>query len=910
MARPKTALMTQYQSIKADHQDAILFFRMGDFYEMFHDDAKLAAEELKLVLTAREKNAPNPIPMAGIPHHSYRNYAGKLLRKGYKVAICEQVSDPKAKKGIVDRKVTRVLTPGTVLDDDMLAEADHNFLSALAREGDSVALVQVDVSTGEALASMAQGPEALTHLGEELLRTRPAELVLPKELAHLSAMETLLEELDLPETCITHVEKTSRPSAAALRVFFGGQPPPAAGLDPSLGKALGMLHGYLARTHGEHFGHFTKLQISDLEARMQLDPATVRNLELTETLMDRSREGSLLGVLDKAGTSMGSRLLRSWLLHPLKERVALEARFDAVEALVRSLEARRELRQGLKKVYDIPRCLARVSAGNPSPRDLVLLRSSLEAFPLLFDAADQAGLGGQAESLLGMDDLTELLQRAVAEDPPLALSEGGVIRADYHEDLDRLRGLATSAKDWIAQMEAEEREKSGIKSLKIRYNKVFGYYIEVTKANLHLVPEHYERKQTLVNGERYITPELKEKEAEVLGAEEKSKALEVELFRDLRDRVAERFASLQAAAQAAAQLDVFCTLAQVAEQQGYVRPEIVEDAVLELNEARHPVVEALAPSGEFVPNSIALDPESATSLALITGPNMAGKSTYLRQTALAQLMAQIGSFVPARSARLGMVDRIFTRVGASDDLSRGESTFMVEMRETAFILGCVTDRSLVILDEVGRGTATYDGLSIAWAIVEHLATSGKARPKVLFATHYHELTSLADQHKSISNLSVSVEEQGEDILFLHRVVEGPADKSYGIHVARLAGFPEPVVRRARVLLEELERDGTKQRIRSKPVQTNLRRPEATSDSRAARSALPGAKEAIALGTDGPDSLSEMASPQEPASQPGTQLTLFRGGDDPVVSELRKLDPMNMTPLQALAEIARLKGLIS
>lgn len=905
MAAKQTPLMAQYHSIKANHQDAILFFRMGDFYELFHDDAKLAAEELRLVLTAREKTSENPIPMAGVPHHAYKAYAAKLLKKGYKVAVADQISDPKASKGLVERAVTRVLTPGTVLEDDLLDDGAYNYLAALARDGEALALVQLDVSTGEAVAAMARGPEALALLGEELLRTRPAELLLPKDLHGHERTGEVLAELDLPASSVTVFERVSRPGAAALRAFFAGKPPAAASLDPALGKALGMLHTYLGRTHGEHFEHFTRLEVADLAERMQLDPATVRNLELTETLLDRTREGSLLGVLDKAGTSMGSRLLRSWLLHPLKDKDALEGRYDAVEALVRSLEARRELRQGLKRVYDIPRCLGRVSAGNPSPRDLVLLRSSLEAFPQLHEAADQAGLGGQAEALLGLEDLGELLHEAIAEEPSVQITEGGVIRDGYHDELDELRGLSTDAKSWIERMAEAERERTGIRSLKIKFNKVFGYYIEVTKANLHLVPEDYERKQTLVNGERYITPALKKKEAEILGAEEKSKALELELFRDLRDRVAARFADLQASARAASQLDVFCTLAQVAEERGYVRPTLVDEPVLDLFEARHPVVEALAPGGEFVPNSLQMDPADGTALALLTGPNMSGKSTFLRQTALAQLMAQVGSFVPAAQARLGLVDRIFTRVGASDDLARGESTFMVEMRETAFILSCVTDRSLVILDEIGRGTATYDGLSIAWAIVEHLAVSDGARPKVLFATHYHELTSLADQHSSISNLSVSVEEEGEDILFLHRVVEGPADKSYGIHVARLAGFPEAVVRRARVLLEDLERDGGKQRIRSQALPDIPRTRKAT---RGPRPASP--VERVPEPTPTPEPRPKAAAKAPEPAGAGTQLTLFRAGPDPVVEELRKLDPMNLTPLQALEHLARLKGMIS
>ncbi len=864
----ETPLMTQYQAIKSRHRDAILFFRMGDFFEMFHDDAKLAAEELNIVLTARDKDSANPTPMAGVPHHSYRSYAAKLLKKGYKVAICEQTSDPKESKGIVDREVVRVLTPGTLLEEDLLDQGRHNFLSCLARDKESWALVHVDVSTGEALASQAFGGEALPRLCEELIRCRPAEVLLPRDLEAQPEILALLAALHLPEGAVNWVERTSRPSATALAGFFGGKPAPAIGLDPSLEKALGILHAYLARTHGDFFAHFAGLRIQDVASRMQLDSATVRNLELTETQIDRAFEGSLLWVLDRAATSMGSRLVRSWLLNPLCERAALEARYDAVGALVRSLDARRELRTCLKGVYDIPRCLGRLASRAPSPRDVALLRASLLAFPALHRVAAASGLETQAGALLGFDDLTDLLAAGISDSPPLSLAEGGVIRDGYDAELDRLRGLARNAMGWLEEFEVRERERTGIKSLKVRSNKVFGYYIEITKANLSQVPPDYHRKQTLVNGERFVTPELKSKEGEILGAEERARALEAELFAYLRERIAARFRDLQAAGAAAAELDALSTLAEVAEERGYVRPVLVEEPVLRIEDGRHPVVEASGPGGAFVPNSVALEPGSGTSLVLLTGPNMSGKSTYLRQAALIQLMAQMGSYVPAARAELGLVDRLFTRVGASDDLSRGESTFMVEMREAAFILNHVTPRSLVILDEIGRGTATYDGLSIAWAIVEFLSGEAGRGAKVLFATHYHELTALESTHPGITNFSVQVEEEGEDILFLHRVQRGPADKSYGIHVARLAGFPEAVVRRARVLLEDLERGS--------PQRAAAREPPARSEKK---------KEEV------------------------TQLTLFRVGEDPVVEELRKLDPMNLTPLQAMNELVRLKGLL-
>lgn len=878
--------MAQYSAIKAEHKDAILFFRLGDFYEMFHDDAKLAAEELQIVLTARDKGSENPTPMAGVPFHSYRSYAAKLLKKGYKVAICEQIGEPDG-KGPVERRVVRVLTSGTLLEEDWLKGGVPNYLACLTGDRTGFALVQVDVSTGEAYACVVPDQEGLARLVEELLRARPAELLLQADLETLPEVAKLLAGLDLPPGAISRVEPGSRPSAAALRTFFGGTPPPVTAIDPGLGRALGVLHAYLARTHGESFGYFTKLELRDLASRMQLDPATVRNLELTETLIDRSAEGSLLAVLDRTATSMGSRLLRAWMLHPLTDRGALVARYDAVEALVRSLEARRRLREALKGVYDIPRCLGRLASPGASPRDLALLRASLTAFPELHAAAGSAGLGAQADGLLGFEDLARLLADALVDSPPHALAEGGVIRPGYSHELDQLRDLQRSAEGWIQDMEERERAATGIKSLKIRFNRVMGYFIEITKANLGEVPAHYTRKQTLVNGERYITPALKAKEDEVLTAEEKAKALEAELFKDLRERVAERFAELQRAGQQAATLDVLQALAARAEEKGWVRPTLVEGARFAVEDGRHPVVEELAPDGSFVPNSLDLDPAGGTSLVLLTGPNMSGKSTFLRQTALIQLMAQMGSFVPAREATLGLVDRIFTRVGASDDLSRGESTFMVEMRETAFILEKVTPRSLVILDEVGRGTATWDGLSLAWAIVEHLA---QTRAKVLFATHYHELTALEDKLPSLANLSVSVEEKGEDILFLHRVVRGPADKSYGIHVARLAGFPEAVVRRARVLLEELERGSTRQveRLEAEVAETK--------GEAAHRTPAPPAPRA--------------RRPEAGGAAGAVQLTLFRSGPDPVVEELAKLDPMNMTPLQALAELVRLKGLVS
>lgn len=894
MQKKLTPLMAQYQSIKSEHQEAILFFRMGDFYEMFFDDAKIAAEELKLVLTAREKTSDNPIPMAGIPHHAYRGYAAKLIHKGYKVAICEQVSDPKAGKGIVDRAVTQVLTPGTILEEELLEAGSHNFLAALARDGESTVLLKVDISTGEAFASQTRGRLALDAIGEELLRARPRELLLPKELSHSEKVAEWIEELGLSESSVTSFERVPRPSPKALADFFAGSPPPSVQLDPALGKCLGLVHRYLERTQGGQVQHFRRLEWIELESRMQLDPATVRNLELTETLIERSREGSLLGVLDKTATSMGSRLLRSWLLHPLRDRDELVGRQDAVEALLRSLEARREIRTLLKRVYDIPRCLGRINAGATSPRDLALLRSSLEAFPELYDASSQAGLGGHAEALLGLEDLHQLLEEAVVEDPPSKLDDGGVLRAGYDSELDRLRGLSQNAKDWIDAFAERQRERTGIKSLKVKFNKVFGYFLEVTKANLHLVPDDFERKQTLVNLERYVTEELKAREAEILGAEEKARALESELFQELKERVRDRFRELQAAGLAASRLDVLCTLAQVAEERGYTRPELVESRTFEVQGGRHPVVEALLRDESFVPNELELDPDSGASLVLLTGPNMAGKSTFLRQTALIQLLAQIGSFVPADSARLGLVDRIFTRVGASDDLSRGESTFMVEMREAAFILARATDRSLVILDEIGRGTATFDGLSIAWAMVEHLVRS-RVNPKVLFATHYHELTDLESRQEGIRNLSVCVEEQGEDILFLHRVRPGPADKSYGIHVARLAGFPPEVVARAREILEGFEDSEGPREVAPAPSPRALpepKSPEVEEKPPAVSDPEPAAK-----------------GPEAGHAAPGVQLTLFATEEPEALRELRRLDPLRLSPLDALQELVRLKDLL-
>jgi len=788
-----TPMLEQYLRVKSAHPDALLFFRLGDFYEMFFEDAERAAPILDVALTTRSKKDDVPIPMCGVPYHSVQPYIAKLLAAGLKVAICDQMEDPATARGLVERAVVRVITPGTVTEEECLDPKAPNYLVAVMREDSGPTLAAVDLSTGELrIVPLADG----VALADELTRLAPRELLLP---AH---------DEDLA-VCVAAAVPAALANALPVECFAPG---PAQewlrrhGADlPSLGLgAVGALLGYLTQTHRAGLEHLRLPEVHGSGERLQLDQATRRNLELLAT-MRGERRGSLLWVLDQTLTPMGGRLLRQWLLTPLTDIAAIGERLDAVEQLREQHTWRQGLEAELRGIGDLERLNGRLAAARVTPRDIVGLAATLERIGRLKDALAAVPvrlLRRCGDDLDPMLDLKARIAATLVDDPPLNPHAGGVIRSAHHATVDELRGLSQNGKLWITQLEAAERNRTGIASLKIRYNQVFGYYIEITKPNLHLVPADYRRKQTMANAERFVTPQLEEYEAKVVGAEERLRGLEYELFVQLVQEISTQQARLSRSATALARLDVLSALATTAERHQYVRPQLSRARRVTIRDGRHPVVEVMAGRAGFVPNDCVLDPDGPQILT-ITGPNMAGKSTYLRQVALIVLLAQTGSFVPAAAAEIGVVDRLFTRVGASDNLAGGESTFMVEMKETADILAHLTPRSLVILDEIGRGTSTFDGISIAWAVAEHLH-GAPSRPLVLFATHYHELTDLARTHARIENFSVAVREWKGDVVFLRRIVPGPASQSYGIQVARLAGVPGLVIERAKQILHNLE----------------------------------------------------------------------------------------------------------
>jgi DNA mismatch repair protein MutS len=789
-----TPLMEQYSQIKGKHPGEILLFRLGDFYEMFYEDAKTASKILGIVLTSRAKGE-NRIPMAGVPYHSAQSYINRLLKAGHRVAVCEQTQDPEEAQGLVDRAVVRVITPGTLVEETILEEKKNNYLAAVVEEGGTAGLAWVDLSTGQfRLEDVPAG-----RVPDELVRLSPSETLLPSSSAENRS--DLVQAASGGIVTPFHDWTFDRDNAArSLAEHFGVKSLAGFGCE-DLGPAVaaaGAVLAYLKETQRGPLQHLTRLERYVGRGRMFLDRQTQTALELTETLRSGDRKGTLLWVLDRTQTPMGARLLRDWVTSPLARAEDVNARLDAVEELFGNEGLRRAAQGALKSVFDLERALARVGAGRANARDLAGLRASLKPLP------DLSALRFRSRALSGLRigthaELAAHLERALADDPPHLLTEGGLIRKGFHEELDRLRSISVDGKGWIASFEAEEVRRTGIASLKVGYNQVFGYYIEVTNVHREKIPAGYVRKQTLKNAERFITPELKEHETTVLNAEDRSRKLEYEIFQQVRARVAEEIAELQETARSLAALDAICSLAQVARENRYVRPEVGEGLEYEARDARHPVLEAIREE-KFVPNDVVVGGDRP--VLLITGPNMAGKSTYIRQAAILALLAQVGSFVPASKARIGLVDRIFTRVGAADDLSRGASTFLVEMNETANILNHATERSLLILDEVGRGTSTFDGVSIAWAVTEYIHERLKAR--TLFATHYHELTELSGVMKGVRNLHVAVKEWGEGIVFLHRIVEGPTDKSYGIHVAQIAGIPREVVERSKVILRRLE----------------------------------------------------------------------------------------------------------
>jgi DNA mismatch repair protein MutS len=822
MTEPSTPLMRQYTTIKKEHPQALLFFRLGDFYELFFEDAVVAARELQITLTSRNKEKGIAIPMCGVPYHSADNYIAKLIRRGFKVAICEQMEDPRVAKKLVRREVTRVLTPGTAADAQLGSE-ENNFLACVARSGDAAGFAALDLSTGEFRATEFTGEDAERRIREELLVLRPREVLFASSLPlfervsnvssqaaaapriasfeNASWAETPLEDwIFAPDYAIPQVENHF--GVLSLEGFGLANRAAAA-------TAAGAILHYVRTTQRGSLDHVDRIGFYERQNCLVLDAVTVRNLELIEPLFAGSGEqATLFRCLDCTVTPMGKRLLRAWMLRPSIDAAEINRRLDAVECMVKDLVAREELRRSLDGILDLERLLSRVTLETANPRDLLALAASLGKLPAVHSALSHL----HAERLRALheqcDELADLRERIVSsleDEPPLTLADGGVIRGGVDPALDDLRDLSRNSKQYIAQIEQRERQRTGIGSLKVKFNSVFGYYLEISKSNLHLAPADYERKQTLVNAERFTTPELKEYEGKVLDAQEKMVEIERRLFAELRNAVAAEARRIRQTALAVAEIDLLAALASLAANRNYCRPSLDESSSeVEIVDGRHPVIEQLEISGvadRFVPNDVYLN-GTTHSILLITGPNMGGKSTYLRQAALIVLMAQMGSFVPARSARLGLVDRIFTRIGAADNLARGRSTFMVEMTETAAILNTATPRSLILLDEVGRGTSTYDGLAIAWAAIEYIHANTRA--KTLFATHYHELTELADQLSGVKNYHVGVKESGGGIVFLRKVEEGAADKSYGIEVAKLAGLPNDVVTRAREVLAEHE----------------------------------------------------------------------------------------------------------
>ncbi len=804
---PVTPMMAQYLSVKEKYKDSILFFRLGDFYEMFFDDAKLVSRELNLVLTGKDCGLEERAPMCGIPYHSSETYIGRLVNKGYKVVICEQTEDPAAAKGLVKRDVVRIVTPGTLIETDLLDEGKNNFLCTIAFDGDSAGLCFADVSTAEARGTVLSGGDMSQRIINEIAAYMPREVLInvpAEKVPQISEYISVRLGGMLDDRRIDYFDVTSANDLISDRF---GKTAGEMGADGAAAvSSFGAMLRYLEETCRTQIPNIKNLKFYSEDQYLQMDASSRRNLELCETIRGREKRGTLLWVLDRTRTSMGARLLRRYIEKPLRNASAISARLDAVEQLCGDFMLRSEISETLAGVLDLERLMAKVAYGTANAKDLLAIGKTLSVIPYLKQLLTESGadeLQRICNRLSPEQELFETLLRAVSENASALVKEGGMIADGYNEEVDKLRSIISNSKDYKTQMETRERERTGIKTLKIGYNRVFGYYIEVSKSYVSMVPDNYIRKQTLTTGERYITDELKNMEATILGAVDKLNALEYELFCGLRDMVSEKADIIAANADCFAVLDVYCSLASVAFDENYVRPEIEYSDVLEIHDGRHPVVEKFVHSGGFVPNDTMLD-TGYNRLMLITGPNMAGKSTYMRQVALIAIMAQIGSFVPASSARIGIVDRLFTRVGASDDLASGTSTFMLEMTEVAYILKNATKRSLIIYDEIGRGTSTFDGMSIARAVAEYTAGK-KLGARTLFATHYHELTSLADEIPGVVNYTIAAKKKGEELIFLRRIIKGAADDSYGIEVAKLAGVPGEVIRRARVILGTLEK---------------------------------------------------------------------------------------------------------
>lgn len=868
-------MMEQYVATKEKYKDCILFYRLGDFYEMFFDDAILASKELEITLTGKDCGMEERAPMCGIPFHAADTYINQLVKKGYKVAIGEQVEDPKLAKGLVKREVIRIVTPGTNLSSESLEESKNNYLMCISYVGKNYGISVTDLSTGVFKTCQIQQAEKVV---DEINKFQPSEVLYQAGVEQVEEIHAVCERLQVSHTEAPDYYFNLETDEETLKRQFHINSIEGLGLkdSPACVASCGALMQYLHETQMSSLSHINHIETYSVDSFMILDSATRRNLELTETLRDKQKRGSLLWVLDKTKTAMGARKLREFVEQPLLYKDAIEKRLDAIEAINKELIVREELREYLNTIYDLERLLTRIALKTANPRDLLAFKTSIQYLPDIYNLLRELPcerINEIYEDYDSLEDLYDLLEQAIVEEPPVSIKEGGIFKQGYRDEIDELRLAKTECKTWLADLESKEREKTGIKSLKIKYNKVFDYYFEVTNSFKSLVPDYFIRKQTLVNAERFTTDELNTLSGKILGAEDKLYALEYDCYVELREKLAAALVRVQKMAGYIAELDALCSLAYVADKNNYVRPSLNTDGVIDIKGGRHPVVEKMLANDSFVENDTYLN-NAESRISIITGPNMAGKSTYMRQTALITLMAQIGSFVPAESANIGLCDRIFTRVGASDDLASGQSTFMIEMNEVANILRNATKDSLLILDEIGRGTSTFDGLSIAWAVVEYIADPNILGAKTLFATHYHELTELEGKLSSVNNFCIAVQEEGDDIVFLRKIIKGGADRSYGIQVARLAGVPEPVLKRAREICNELIDSDITTKVKDIDIKP---------------------------------ALSEQPKKKETRSSDYEQLSLFSSPVEmTIANELKTMDLNNMTPIKAMLYLQELQ----
>lgn len=868
-------MMEQYVATKEKYKDCILFYRLGDFYEMFFDDAILASKELEITLTGKDCGMEERAPMCGIPFHAADTYINQLVKKGYKVAIGEQVEDPKLAKGLVKREVIRIVTPGTNLSSESLEESKNNYLMCISYVGKNYGISVTDLSTGVFKTCQIQQAEKVV---DEINKFQPSEVLYQAGVEQVEEIHAVCERLQVSHTEAPDYYFNLETDEETLKRQFHINSIEGLGLkdSPACVASCGALMQYLHETQMSSLSHINHIETYSVDSFMILDSATRRNLELTETLRDKQKRGSLLWVLDKTKTAMGARKLREFVEQPLLYKDAIEKRLDAIEAINKELIVREELREYLNTIYDLERLLTRIALKTANPRDLLAFKTSIQYLPDIYNLLRELPcerINEIYEDYDSLEDLYDLLEQAIVEEPPVSIKEGGIFKQGYRDEIDELRLAKTECKTWLADLESKEREKTGIKGLKIKYNKVFDYYFEVTNSFKSLVPDYFIRKQTLVNAERFTTDELNTLSGKILGAEDKLYALEYDCYVKLREKLAAALVRVQKMAGYIAELDALCSLAYVADKNNYVRPSLNTDGVIDIKGGRHPVVEKMLANDSFVENDTYLN-NAESRISIITGPNMAGKSTYMRQTALITLMAQIGSFVPAESANIGLCDRIFTRVGASDDLASGQSTFMIEMNEVANILRNATKDSLLILDEIGRGTSTFDGLSIAWAVVEYIADPNILGAKTLFATHYHELTELEGKLSSVNNFCIAVQEEGDDIVFLRKIIKGGADRSYGIQVARLAGVPEPVLKRAREICNELIDSDITTKVKDIDIKP---------------------------------ALSEQPKKKETRSSDYEQLSLFSSPVEmTIANELKTMDLNNMTPIKAMLYLQELQ----